>query len=556
MAGGNRTSPTKRRAFVKPKKKQARAALADAAVPQAPPIHRFPSAPSTAPLERCISRILLLRFKSDVARLYSSRLTRICQNILPALMLDIVVVAGPGWVAANAASEDMKAFLRGPIAMDLRQAGERVATKSVLWSYTAIRHFAISHDVEICPHSGVHSMRLLPYLPQLEAHRASLEAMPPPQFSKPPSLNPSNAKLEVLQTHCRQKVKRLLAQYSEQTPGAQYDSYVESITKKKRPGLDESKLPPTWKDWHLKLTVGYDLLVKTVWEVANEFNPADTDHLGEVCEPTVREDEEEYGHKSRSGKGREWDGRGAGVVGWNTADEEDVWESKLDFGFDERGFPDDIRSAKDLIEMRYVKAEREKELGNRAFKHGRYTEAVEAYTRAHSIEPEVAHYQLNLAAAHLKLANWMEAEQACTKSLSLHRSEKGFWRRAKARQMLGKRDEAIQDLKDVLKLQPRNTEAIAELESLASSSPPLDIARGGIGGSGSTSSSNWNGAHGSSAFSGGSSSSSSKFPFEFADSDFTKLKVIPSKRIWDLSDPNSRESFLYPTWDTYEIQLV
>ena len=33
-----------------------------------------------------------------------------------------------------------------------------------------------------------------------------------------------------------------------------------------------------------------------------------TDHLGEVCERTVREDEEDSG--IRPGKEREWDGRG------------------------------------------------------------------------------------------------------------------------------------------------------------------------------------------------------------------------------------------------------
>lgn len=55
--------------------------------------------------------------------------------------MEVVSLTGPGWVAANAAKEDLKSYFRGPISMELRQAGERVATKSVLWSYTAIRHF-------------------------------------------------------------------------------------------------------------------------------------------------------------------------------------------------------------------------------------------------------------------------------------------------------------------------------------------------------------------------------------------------------------------------------
>ena len=41
----------------------------------------------------------------------------------------------------NADGEEIKEFFRSVIAMDLREAGERVATKSVLWSYTALRQF-------------------------------------------------------------------------------------------------------------------------------------------------------------------------------------------------------------------------------------------------------------------------------------------------------------------------------------------------------------------------------------------------------------------------------
>ena len=56
-------------------------------------------------------------------------------------MYDCIDLTSPGWVAANADSDEVKEFFRSAIAMDLRQAGERVATKSVLWSYTALRHF-------------------------------------------------------------------------------------------------------------------------------------------------------------------------------------------------------------------------------------------------------------------------------------------------------------------------------------------------------------------------------------------------------------------------------
>ena len=93
-----------------------------------------------------------------------------------------------------------------------------------------------------------------------------------------------------------------------------------------------------------------------------------------------------------------------------------------------------------------------------------YEDAIQHYQNAHEIEPELPHYQLNLAAAHLKLnkcvlsllclctclnpacdlaVSWMEAEKACTKALSQHRSGKGYFRRAKARKMMGRTEEAI-----------------------------------------------------------------------------------------------------------------
>lgn len=75
----------------------------------------------------------------------------------------------------------------------------------------------------------------------------------------------------------------------------------------------------------------------------------------------MRDDEEEYGHRGRTGKGREWDGRGSGIDNWNTEEEEDVWEGKLDFGYDEKRRLEENKSANDFVETRYVKAEREKE---------------------------------------------------------------------------------------------------------------------------------------------------------------------------------------------------
>ncbi|KAJ7199005.1 hypothetical protein GGX14DRAFT_664701 [Mycena pura] len=418
-------------------------------------------------LERAIARILLIRYEQDIARLFSTRLYSIALVHLPTFVMRCVALGGPGWVAHNADADEIKDFFRAAISMDMRQAGERVATKSVLWSYTALRHFALSNNIPICKKRGLHSMRLLPHYPALKAHLDLLESMPAPAFAKPPHLGSLQEGQVALEEAC---------------------------------ALKYAARAPEWADdWRPKVRLGYEKLAQTLWRVAREFDVrgygmvlrekltskwcdcgCSTDHLGEVCERTVREDEAESG--VRLGKQREWDGRGSGVYGWETEEEEDIWEIGLDFGGMEPDECDDGVESEmtigELMEWRYIKAEREKEEGNIAFRKGDYTLAVKHYEAAYQIEPELPHYQLNLAAAHLKLSNWMEAEAACTKALSQHRSGKGYFRRARARKMIGRTDEAIRDLRAILKLQPTNAEAIQELLSLLpppspSSSPKM-----------------------------------------------------------------------------------
>lgn len=156
---------------------------------------------------------------------------------------------------------------------------------------------AISNNVSICAKRGLHSLRLLPHFPALKAHLDVLEAMPNAAFSKP--------------TH--------LAQLDES-----YDLLEGDLLRR------VSKSNSAWSDWRRKVRFGYERLVETLWHVANEFDVrgygmvlreklvnkwcecgCSTDHLGEVCERTVREEEEESG--IRSGKEREWDGRGTRI---------------------------------------------------------------------------------------------------------------------------------------------------------------------------------------------------------------------------------------------------
>ncbi|GJJ08710.1 hypothetical protein Clacol_002929 [Clathrus columnatus] len=493
---------------------------------------------SIAQMERCIARILLLRYQQDIARLFATRIHNIALEYLPKLIHHCVALTGPGWVANNADSEEIKDFFRAALAMDLRQSGERVATKSVLWSYTALRHFAISHNIQICEKRGLHSLRLLPYYPQLKTHMNSLEASPPPTFAKPPHLGPLTSGLELLEGHCLVR--------------------------------DKTRKNLIWDNWQLKLKVGYEGLVDTLWRTAREFDVrgyglvlreklttkwcdcgCSTDHLGEVCERTVRDDEEEAG--KRAGKEREWDGRGSGVWGWETKDEEDVWETRLDFGGvdpDECDGADDM-SIGEMMEWRYIKAERAKERGNEAFKKQDYQLAIRHYIHAHEIEPELPHYQLNLAAAYLKLENWSAAERACTMALSQHKSTKGYWRRAKARKMLDRPEEAARDLRMILRLQPNNTEALAELSTLVSPSnnahPPTDPI-------------NYCSAEASSSSpsphihpSPPDKHPKPPFPFTLHDVDHRKLKIVMLPL--ELPVP-SMETLNYPSWDRFEIRRI
>lgn len=181
--------------------------------------------------------------------------------------------------------------------------------------------------------------------------------MSPPSFTKPPHLGSLQEGQEALEDACELK----------------FGGWI-------------SKLAPfhaEWEgDWQTKIRFGYEKLSQTLWRVAREFDVrgygvvlrekltakwcdcgCSTDHLGEVCERTVREDENESG--VRIGKQREWDGRGSGVYGWETGEEEDIWEVDLDFGGLD---PDECAAGVDaemtigeMMEWRYLKAEQEKD---------------------------------------------------------------------------------------------------------------------------------------------------------------------------------------------------
>jgi RNA polymerase II-associated protein 3 len=179
----------------------------------------------------------------------------------------------------------------------------------------------MSNNVSICPKTGLHSLRLLPYYPALKVHLDVLESMPI-SFSKPPHLRPLTSGQAALEDACEIKYGHL----GDKCEGSDWNC-----------------------NWREKVRIGYDRVCQTLWKVAREFDVrgygmvlreklttkwcdcgCSTDHLGEVCERTVREDEGESG--VRTGKQREWDGRGSGIRNWETEEEEDVWDVELELG--------------------------------------------------------------------------------------------------------------------------------------------------------------------------------------------------------------------------------
>lgn len=186
--------------------------------------------------------------------------------------------------------------------------------------------------------------------------------------------------------------------------------------------------------------------------------------------------------------------------------------------------------------------------------------------------------------------SWLEAEEACTKALGQHRSIKGYYRRSKARRMLGKPDDAVQggcvfelpfrcaklllDLRAALKIQPSNSEALDELISIL---PPDDSSRL---------------APSSSSLATSSSSTSpaprnagslydhlhlpklkqpKQLPFPRSSNDDRKIKVssIPvsyevplmsaGKASTELKSKDLKtrtESFIFPSWEKYTVRLA
>ena len=116
---------------------------------------------------------------------------------------------------------------------------------------------------------------------------------------------------------------------------------------------------------------------------------------------------------------------------------------------------------------RKTMADNMKEEGNAKLKAGDLTGAVDAYTRALALDPEhklpsAAALLGNRSLAHLKLKNYKACVDDCTAALLVDpRYGKAYYRRAQAREALEELSSAFTDLRELLRIEPDNKEAIA-----------------------------------------------------------------------------------------------
>ncbi|KAI3445736.1 hypothetical protein Pfo_002401 [Paulownia fortunei] len=102
-------------------------------------------------------------------------------------------------------------------------------------------------------------------------------------------------------------------------------------------------------------------------------------------------------------------------------------------------------------------AELLKEKGNAAYKGKQWNKAVSYYTEAIKLKDANATYYSNRAAAYLELGCFQQAEEDCSKAISLDKKYvKAYLRRGTARESLLFYREALQDFKHALVLEPQN----------------------------------------------------------------------------------------------------
>ncbi|KAG0238867.1 Serine/threonine-protein phosphatase 5 [Actinomortierella wolfii] len=112
-----------------------------------------------------------------------------------------------------------------------------------------------------------------------------------------------------------------------------------------------------------------------------------------------------------------------------------------------------------------AKANLIKEEANKLFANKKYEEAIEKYTEAIELNPNVAAYYANRAFCNTKLENYGLAIEDGDKAIEVDpKYAKGYYRRGVGKYALSRFKEAAKDFRIVVKLAPNDKDARAKLE--------------------------------------------------------------------------------------------
>lgn len=120
----------------------------------------------------------------------------------------------------------------------------------------------------------------------------------------------------------------------------------------------------------------------------------------------------------------------------------------------------------------FSQAEEFKQKGNECFKHSKFNEATEYYTKAidcHSNSAKAAPYYSNRAFCQLKLESYGLALEDAKISIKIDPTfVKGYYREGSAYLALGKLEDARNSFKQAHKLQPKDADINEKLKKLKS----------------------------------------------------------------------------------------
>ncbi|CAC5381570.1 SPAG1 [Mytilus coruscus] len=126
-----------------------------------------------------------------------------------------------------------------------------------------------------------------------------------------------------------------------------------------------------------------------------------------------------------------------------------------------------INTAGMTDEEKIMRAGKEKDKGNEAFRAGDYEESIAYYTRSIKLHSTAASYN-NRAIAYLKISQWTNAAEDCNRVLHLEPDNiKALLRRGTAYKGIKEFSKSLQDYKQVLQLEPENKRAQDLIEELS-----------------------------------------------------------------------------------------